>query len=55
MPKKKEPARSREEQERIFKEASRASGADVSGKSFEAAMKIIAIAKPKQATTKRKS
>jgi hypothetical protein len=43
MPKKKEPARTRQEQERIFKEAARASGADVSGKSFESAMKKIAV------------
>ena len=45
MPKKKEPARSREEQERIFKEAARASGADESGKSFQEAMKKISTAK----------
>jgi hypothetical protein len=42
MPKKKGRPRSREEQERIFKEAAKASGADVSGKPFEAAMNKIA-------------
>ncbi len=41
MPKKKEPPRTREEQERAFKEAARARGADESGKAFEAAMKKI--------------
>ncbi|MBY0561564.1 hypothetical protein [Hyphomicrobium sp.] len=44
MPKRKEPERSREEQERIFKEAAKKSGADVSGKSFASAMKKIAAA-----------
>ena len=52
MPKKKEPPRSREEQERAFKEAARKSGADESGKAFEAAMKKILSAK--QATQKTK-
>jgi hypothetical protein len=42
MPKRKEPERSREEQEKRFKEAAKQSGADLSGRSFEAAMKKIA-------------
>jgi hypothetical protein len=42
MPKKKEPPRTREEQDRAFKEMARARGADESGKAFEVAMKKIA-------------
>lgn len=42
MPKRKEPERSREEQEKRFKAAAKASGADLSGKPFESAMKKIA-------------
>jgi len=54
MPKKKEPPRTRAEQERIFKEAAKASGADESGKKFEAAMKrVIASAPPKAKLRKR--
>ena len=45
MPKKKERPRSREEQERAFKEAAKASEADETGKAFDAAMKKIASAK----------
>jgi hypothetical protein len=48
MPKRKEPERSREEQERRFKAAAKASGADVSGKQFESAMKKIAAAASKK-------
>jgi len=49
MPKRKEAERSREEQERQFRAAAKASGADLSGKPFESAMKKIA----KVAATKR--
>lgn len=44
MPKRKEPERSREEQERRFKAAAKASGAELSGKPFDSAMKKIAAA-----------
>jgi hypothetical protein len=45
MPKKKEPPRTREEQERVFKETARARGADESGKAFDAALRKILSAK----------
>jgi hypothetical protein len=51
MPKKKEPPRSREEQERAFKEAARKIGADESGTAFEVAMKKI-VATSKSAVKK---
>lgn len=53
MPKRKEPERSREEQESAFNEAARKSGADLSGKSFEAAMKKIAALSSKSKTAKK--
>lgn len=48
MPKKKEPARSREEQERIFKQVAREHGADESGKAFEKAIRKITAATKKK-------
>ena len=50
MPKRKEPERSREEQERIFKQAAREHGADESGKSFSDAIKKIVMATNKKRT-----
>lgn len=52
MPKRKEPERSREEQMKRFKAAAKESGADLSGKSFETAMKKIAAASSKKKTAK---
>lgn len=56
MPKRKEPERSREEQAKAFKEAAKKSGADLSGRPFEEAMKKIAAtgkaAAPKKAERK---
>ena len=51
MPKKKERPRSREEQERIFKQAAREHGADESGKLFERALGKI-IKNPKKSKGK---
>ena len=55
MPKRKEPERSREEQAKAFKEAAKSSGADMSGKSFEAAMKKIASVRPHAIPAAKKS
>ncbi len=54
MPKKKEPPRTRAEQERIFKEAAKSVGADESGKKFEAAMRKITAATSKSRTKSRR-
>ncbi|CAA2141038.1 hypothetical protein [Hyphomicrobium sp. ghe19] len=54
MPKRKEPERSREEQERIFKEAAKQSGAELSGKHFEAAIRKIAASAKAAVRTKDK-
>lgn len=54
MPKKKAPPRTRAEQERIFKEAAKTSGADVSGRAFEAALTKIVKARVGETQGRRK-